>query len=95
MWMASDLLLPKAMSGPRSTPITVQVNGTGPWLVALEGIDAGVIAGFLGAVYVDGQPVASTGVPGNTFRVTNVAPTTGWNTYNDWTWYVCHCFNTT
>ena len=80
---------PKDYGWPTINSHTVEVKGTGPWLVALEGIDAGVIAGFLGAVYVDGQPIAATGVPGNPFRVTNVAPTTGWNkdlAYDDWTW---------
>jgi hypothetical protein len=80
---------PKDYGWPTINTQTVEVKGTGPWLVALEGIDVGVIAGFLGAVYVDGQPVAATGVPGNPFRVTNVAPKTGWNTdlaYDDWTW---------
>ena len=37
------------------------VTGNGPWVVAVEGTDEGVVAGFIGTVYVDNILKAETG----------------------------------
>jgi hypothetical protein len=60
---------------------TFTVTGNGPWVVAVEGIDEGVIAGFLGAVYVDDVLKVSTGAtdPGLAHFKTVLNPSTEWD----------------
>ena len=62
------------------------VNGNGPWLVAVEALDTDNIAGFIGAVYVDGVLKAASGVTGSelsSFK-TSLTSTAGWNQLNSY-----------
>jgi hypothetical protein len=45
------------------------VQGAGPFLVAIEALDQGVISGIAAAVIVDGQVYSATGVPGTKFKL--------------------------
>jgi hypothetical protein len=69
---------------------TVYTETDPPYIIAVDAIDRGVIAGFMAAVYYNGVPFAATGnVPGlRSFKVSKTT-SNGWNTsinFNDDAW---------
>ncbi|KAJ1343372.1 hypothetical protein BSLG_002398 [Batrachochytrium salamandrivorans] len=68
---------------------TKVVTNDGPWLIAINGTDIGVIAGLFAVVSLDGVPYAATGTPNSEFVMSPTVDDPSWNTdvyYDDSTW---------
>ena len=67
---------------------TISLEGEGPWVVGVHGLDYGVISGLFAGVSLDGAPFTATGVESTKFKATIDKPADNWldPTFDDSTW---------
>ena len=64
------------------------VQGDGPWVVGIKGIDQGGYSGMFAGISIDGSPFTSTGFSTTKFKATLTPPASDWLTtnYNSSAW---------
>ena len=67
---------------------TISVEGEGPYVIGVHGVDYGVISGLFAGVTLDGKPYSSTGIETTKFKGSIEKPADNWldPTFDDSTW---------